>query len=211
MDRQVQLSPADPLATSLAPLACRMELQLPLVSQSAVSRARGQAQYRIDDRLGPIEFCIEQSGLFSVQGQLERFTCDLRLGNADPLDMRIDVSLDMTSLTLSHREEQSWQIFTPWFDVAAHPAIRFRSSAVEPSRSGACSARGLLDIGGVTQLQTFNAVVAGRQADQITGTEIVDLMITGALRCSAFGMPPGRPFVPDRVELRIRARIEQEI
>jgi hypothetical protein len=39
---------------------------------------------------------------------------------------------------------------------------------------------------------------------------VVDLLITGGVRCSAFGMPADQAFISDRVELVIRARIELE-
>src|SRR5579872_6918202 len=99
MSAQGQSDAAAPAkAKRSAALACRLELQLPLVSLSSVSFRRGQALYRIDEGLGPIEFTVGQDGLFSLGGALSRYACDLRLDRASPMDMQIDLSLDLTSL-----------------------------------------------------------------------------------------------------------------
>lgn len=202
MSRQRQGDPAT--------LACRLELQLPLVSLSSASFRQGHPLYRIDGALGPIEFTIGQGGLFSLGGALSRFTCDLQLDRESPVDMQIDLSLDVTSMALSRWEAQSWQPFMPWFDIAAHPLVRFRSSAVAPSRADRYAVRGLLELGGVTQLLALEAVVTGRRTDRITATEVAELMVTGSLRCSAFGMPSDQMFVSDLLALAVRARIELE-
>jgi polyisoprenoid-binding protein YceI len=86
--------------------------------------------------------------------------------------------------------------------------IRFRTSAVAPAGRGRFEVRGLLEIGGVTRLQTLIGVLDGRRANPVTGTEVVDLAITGCLAYSAFGMQRDQMLISDRVELRISARIE---
>jgi polyisoprenoid-binding protein YceI len=194
----------------LATLACRLELQFPLVSLSSASFHQGHALYRIDEALGPIGFTVGQDGLFSLGGAVSRYVCDLRLDRASPMDMQIDLSLDVTSLALSRWDAQTWQPFMPWFDTAAHPLARFRSSAVAPPRAGRHVVRGLLELGGVTQLLALEAAVTHRRTDPITATEVAELLVTGSLRCSAFGMPSEQLFVSDRLELAMRARIELE-
>jgi polyisoprenoid-binding protein YceI len=199
-----------PGRSDAAPMACRLELQLPLVSLSSASFRHGHALYRIDEGLGPIEFTVGQGGLFSLAGALSRYSCDLRLDRASPMDMQIDLALDLTSVVLSRWEAQSWQPFMPWFDVAAHPLVRFRSSAVASLRAGCCAVRGLLELGGITQLLALEAAVLGVRTDPITATEVAELLVTGSLRCSAFGMPSGQMFLSDRLDLAVRARIELE-
>jgi polyisoprenoid-binding protein YceI len=124
--------------------------------------------------------------------------------------MRIDLSLDATSIALPGWDALPWRPLAPWFEPAAHPTIRFRSTAVTSSGANRHAMRGLLTIGGVTRLQVLDAAPAGRQVDPITGTEVADLLIKGSLGCSDFGMPRGQALISDRVELEIRARIELE-
>jgi len=195
---------------SRAALACRMRIELPLVHLSAASVRHGQAQYQIDQRLGPIALAIEQRALFSLRGELPRYTCTLEFDRDDPLDVRIDLTADATSIVLPGWDALPWRPLAPWFEVAAHPTIRFRSTAVTSPVPNRHAMRGLLTIGGVTRLQVLDAVLAGRQTDPITGTEVADLLIKGSLGCSDFGMPPGQALISDRVELEIRARIELE-
>jgi polyisoprenoid-binding protein YceI len=195
---------------SRAALACRIRMELPLVNLSAASVHHGQAQYRIDQRLGPIVLAVEQRALFSLRGELARFTCTLEFDRTDPLDVRIDMTLDATSIALPGWDALTWRPLAPWFELAAHPTIRFRSTAVTPSGADRYAMRGLLTIGGVTRIQVLDATQAGRHADPITGTEVADLLIKGSLSCSDFGMPPGQALISDQVELVVRARIELE-
>jgi polyisoprenoid-binding protein YceI len=193
---------------SRAALACRMLVELPLVSLTAASVWRGQVRYLIDHRLGPIEVAVDHCGLFNARGRLGSFTGSLAFDRADPLDVRVDLELDVRSITLTEWDEKAWLPFGPWFDVAAHPIIRFRSSAVVPSGRDRFAARGLLEVGGVTRLLTLDAVLTGRKADPITETEVAELLITGSSTCSAFGMPRDLVLISDRVELRLSVRIE---
>ena len=189
-------------------LATHLYAELPLVSLSAASAHQGRVVYRIDQDLGPIGLVINECGVFAVRGALERFSGTLVLDRADRLDARLDLALDAASVALSGQEGLNWQPLAPWFDVAAHPMIRFRTSAVAPAGRGRFEVRGLLEIGGVTRLQTLIGVLDGRRANPVTGTEVVDLAITGCLAYSAFGMQRDQMLISDRVELRISARME---
>jgi polyisoprenoid-binding protein YceI len=189
-------------------LATHLYAELPLVSLSAASVHQGRVVYRIDQDLGPIGLVINECGVFAVRGALERFSGTLVLDRADRLDARLDLALDAASVALSGQEGLNWQPLAPRFDVAAHPMIRFRTSAVAPAGRGRFEVRGLLEIGGVTRLQTLIGVLDGRRANPVTGTEVVDLAITGCLAYSAFGMQRDQMLISDRVELRISARME---
>ena len=189
-------------------LATHLYAELPLVSLSAASVHQGRVVYRIDQDLGPIGLVINECGVFAVRGALERFSGTLVLDRADRLDARLDLALDAASVALSGQEGLNCQPLALWFDVAAHPMIRFRTSAVAPAGRGRFEVRGLLEIGGVTRLQTLIGVLDGRRANPVTGTEVVDLAITGCLAYSAFGMQRDQMLISDRVELRISARME---
>jgi polyisoprenoid-binding protein YceI len=197
-------------AVSRAALACRVQVEMPLASLSAASVRRWRTLYRIDEGLGPIELTIDHCGLFASRGQVSRFACAIELDPANPLDTRIELTVDAGAIVLFGWDAPSWLPLVPWFDLAVHPVVRFRSSAVTSGGVGRWVLRGLLEFGGVTRLQALDAVLVGHRADPITDTDVVDLLITGGLRCSAFGMPADQAFISDRVELVIRARIELE-
>jgi polyisoprenoid-binding protein YceI len=129
-------------------LATHLYAELPLVSLSAASVHQGRVVYRIDQDLGPIGLVINECGVFAVRGALERFSGTLVLDRADRLDARLDLALDAASVALSGQEGLNWQPLALWFagreprtarDVAAHPMIRFRTSAVAPAGRSACS------------------------------------------------------------------------
>jgi polyisoprenoid-binding protein YceI len=190
--------------------ACRVRVDLPLASLSAAATRQEGVLYRIDQRLGPIGFAIDHFGLVTCEGQLERYTCTVALRRADPVGVGIDLALDATSIALSQTEALEMLQAVSRFDLAAHPAIRFRSSAVAPLGPDRYEVRGLLEIRGVTRLQTFDCVLTDRKADPITGTEVACFQATGCLKASAFGVAQGAAFMSDTMELRIRARIELE-
>ncbi|MEJ0016195.1 MAG: hypothetical protein WDN25_06445 [Acetobacteraceae bacterium] len=168
-------------------LACCLRVTIPPVSLSAASASGDARVYRLDHRHGPLDFHLEQGCLHAREGQVARYRCDLRLGRSGLPGLWIDLELEG--------------------DEAA-PPIRFRSTSVSGAGDAAATLRGLLEIGGVIQLQTLDAVLAGRRTDPITGTEVADLAISGALHCSLFGLVPPLGPAFDRQEFHIALRIE---
>ena len=188
-------------------LVCRLQAELPAMTLSAASVTGQQITYQVDQRGGPILFSVDQCGLFEAQGRLNRYWGTLSLERRMPLELRTDLAFDMASITLAEPRQNALP-FTPQFDLASHASVRFRSTALTPDGLGRCVGRGLLEIGGATHLQTFDAQLVSHLIDPITGTEVAEVLIHCCLLASAFGLQPGQPFLSDRVELQIRARIE---
>jgi polyisoprenoid-binding protein YceI len=138
-----------------------VQVQMPLASLSAASVRRWRTLYRIDEGLGPIELTIDHCGLFTSRGQVSRFACAIELNPASPLDTRIDLTVDAGATLLFGWDAPSWLPLAPWFDLAAHPVVRFRSSAVTCGGVVRWVLRGLLEFGGVTRLQALDAVLVG--------------------------------------------------
>ena len=70
-------------------LVCRVWASLPLASLSAASAGRREVHYWLDQRAGPIEFRMDQCGLFAARGRVGRFSARLALDRTAPLALSV--------------------------------------------------------------------------------------------------------------------------
>jgi polyisoprenoid-binding protein YceI len=188
-------------------LVCKVRASLPLASLSAAKAEGHEICYRLDQRAGPIEFSVDQCGLFEASGRVDRYTARLVLDRRAPLGLRAELELDASSIVLLVGERRAAP-FAPSFDAAAHPRIGFHSSSLSQTGAATYVMRGLVEIAGVTTLETLDAEFVGRHVDPITGTHVAEAEIGCRLSGSAFGLLPGQTFLGDRIELRVSARLE---
>ena len=190
-------------------LMCRVWADLPLASLSSASVADGAILYHLNQRAGPIHFSVDQCGLFEARGRVTRYNATLALDRAKPLGLHAELAFDTASVCLAEAGRAALP-FAPWFDAAAYPKVRFRTSALTQASASRYLVRGLLEIAGITRLHAIDAELVGRDVDPITGTDVAELVMRHRLSASAFGMLPGQTFLCDRIDLQLRARIELE-
>jgi polyisoprenoid-binding protein YceI len=198
------------LSAAIDALVCGVEGALPLASLSAASVGRDEVVYRLDERHGQIECSAQQCGVFAVRGQLSSFTCALAFDRFEMRLLRFDLTAQLTSFATSEWQGLGGVSLTQWAGLAAHPAIRFRSTAVAPCGTPSYVVRGLLEFGGVTRLQALDLTVSDRRKDPITETEVVDLLFTGRFVETALGVALSDTLMSDRVDLRLSASVELE-
>lgn len=190
-------------------LVCQVQASLPLVSLSSASVDGDRLRYHLDQRVGPIEFSVNQCGLFDARGQVGRYSAALVLDRANLSVLQVEASFHTASVTLVQRAGGALP-FAPSFDTEAHPTVRFRTSAITTSGLAKYSVRGLMEIAGVTRLQVLEAELVGQHVDPISGTRVAEARINQRVIGSAFGMLPGQVFIGDRIDISLRARIELE-
>lgn len=193
------------MSAAVAALVCQARGQLPLASLSAASVARDEVVYQIDQRHGPIE-----CGVFAALGQVTGFASGIVLRRADTRLMRFDLTLDLGSFVLREWQKRGSVPFGPWFTPTAYPLVRFRSSAVAANGSGRAALRGLLELGGVTRLQALDLTLSTRPTDPITGTDIVDLEVSGRFRQTALGIALSDTMMSNALDLHLAAALELE-
>lgn len=183
----------------LAALVLAVVMVSPAGSAAAVS-------YGVDEHSGSIEFVIRGLGLLPVHGHFAHFMGRLDLDPQDLAQTRIEVDVD------ADRIESSWPGIAPrlrsmaYLDAAMFPHILFRSTAVTPGPDRHFTLSGILTIRGVARPQQLDVTamqVGGGDAD---GT-IADIVATGTLNRSEFGMLADDGLVSDAIRLTITSRI----
>ncbi|AXX98397.1 YceI family protein [Profundibacter amoris] len=93
-------------------------------------------------------------------------------------------------------------------DVANHPQIRFSSTKVSRTATGA-RVVGMVTIRGVTNPLTLNAVFYRQKGSAPKDLSKLSILLTGSISRLAFGAAGYPKLVGDRIDLRILARIRQ--
>jgi len=168
--------------------------------------ARATGLYQFDQRHGTVSFAVDHMGLFTSRGDFRRFTGTLRFDLDRPEATQVEVDISAGSVEIASDEALTMLRSAEYFDVVHHGDIRFRSTAVQPLSAVHFSLSGELELRGVTRTQVLDVMLTGRHVDA-QGNDIADVVATGKLQRSAFGMMADRNFIDDMVQLRILMRV----
>lgn len=94
-------------------------------------------------------------------------------------------------------------------DTRRHPEIRFESTKVRPTATGA-SVTGLITIRGVTREITLDARLYRPEGSQPGHRDNLSILLTGKVSRAAFGATGFADMVDDEVRLKILARIRRD-
>lgn len=180
-----------------AALAC-LGLSLPAAAASL---------YRIDQRFGSVEFKVSTLGMFDVEGRFARFEGELLLDSRHPERTRIDVLIDAQAVEMPLPDQVELMQSPAYFDVVHHPNVHFVSNSIQGLSASRYLIHGALQIRGITLPQDLDAVLENRHLDPSHGVEVADIVVTGQIKRSAFGMVADRPMLSDTVQLRIRIHL----
>lgn len=198
------------MSSTIEALACHVSVALPPAGLAAASAQHGRITYRLDERHGLARCDVRQNGLFAVQGKLRRFSCVLAFPLAETRLLEAELAFDLTSFALDTFEQPGGAPFSPWFNLGDYPVIRFRSTSVDETGMSRQVIRGLLDIGGVTRLQVLELSCSDPRKDPITGTQVLDLCLTGRFRQAALGISLSDIVPSEMLTLRLDCAVELE-
>lgn len=173
-----------------------------------VAPARSEELYVLDQQSGRIEFSVTHFGIFSSHGLFRRFSATLRLDSVHPERTSVVFDVDARSIEVPW---QDWigKLRSPaYFDVQEYPDIRFRSTAVAAEGPQHYLVHGLIEIRGVSRPIVLGAEVIDRERDNAKGIEIADLLVTGKIKRSVFGMVADPLLISDDIDLTIRVRLQ---
>jgi polyisoprenoid-binding protein YceI len=170
--------------------------------------ARAQETYVLDPAHARIGFSVSHMGLFTTEGQFQRFDSQLAIDPANPEHTTISVRIDAASALVPSSEGEEMLRSPAYFDVGHYPDIRFRSTVIHARSRDDYAIQGELEIRGVTRPVTLSARLTNRQRNTASGMETVDFVVTGTLQRSEFGMVADRSFVADEIALNILARLQ---
>lgn len=132
---------------------------------------------------------------------------DLDRFDASQVDVTLDVTRARTGLIFATEALKAKSVL----NAAAHPTIRFQSTAIRPNNPRNLSAGGQIDgmltIRGVTRPVTLNAAVFRQQGTAEGDMSRLSFRISGAVSRSDFGATGYGDIVSDTINLDIAARV----
>ncbi|MGE0594753.1 MAG: YceI family protein [Hyphomonadaceae bacterium] len=168
----------------------------PAAEVAAVAEIAAPAgEYRLDPSHASILVRADHFGLSHYTLRFTRFDVTLQLDPEDPTRSSVTATIDPASIETDSpptRADLVGELRTSeWLNVAAHPEIAFRSTAITLTGADTATMRGDLTFLGVTRpvdvFVTFNQSFAGDPYSP-TGPSRLGVSATGAIRRSDFGL-----------------------
>lgn len=123
------------------------------------------AAYRIDPAHASAQFKVRHLMVSNVRGELGAVTGEVSLDLAAPERSRVTASIDATGIDTRNADRDAHLKSAEFLDVANHPALTFRSTAVRSTGAGALEVEGALTIRGVTRPVTLHVELSEEVRD----------------------------------------------
>lgn len=144
------------------------------------------ATWDIDVGHSAIHFWVRHMIISKVHGRFARWTGALQLDPGDLTRSSVEVSIEAASIDTQVADRDTHLRSADFLDVAAHPALTFRSRKVEKAGEG-YRVVGDLTIRGVTREVTLDAEFAGTGKDP-WGNERAGFSAKAAIDRREFGL-----------------------
>jgi len=135
--------------------------------------------YRIDPSRTRLSFVVRQAMIAKVRGAFDRFSGLADLDFADPARSRVEVTVEVASLTTGNARRDA-HLRTSFFHAAEHPRIDFRSTVVDALSDDRYLVTGELTIKGRTRPVSIEVTRTGMALDP-DGTSRVEVHGRGTL------------------------------
>lgn len=171
--------------------------------------------YAIDPGHAGAQFKVRHLMVSHVRGELGEVTGEIVLDEADLSCSTVVARIDTTGVDSRNEQRDEHLRSADFLDVARHPFITFRSTAVRPSGPGRFEVEGELAIRGVARAVTLDAEVSGEIRDP-WGNVKRGVTATARLNRKDFGLTwnaaleTGGVVVSDAVEVTIEAELTRK-
>lgn len=168
------------------------------------------ATWEIDPSHAHVTFTADHLGFSVVHGQFRAFDADIRFNPDNLAATELTVTIDAASIDTGWPARDEHLRSADFLNVAKHPTITFRSTAVRRTGDATADITGDLTLIGVTRPVTFKAVLNRLAPNPFTGEPTAGFSVTGQIRRADHGMTFGGDafgaVIPVRVDLEIIAR-----
>lgn len=159
--------------------------------------------WKIDSVHSSVEFQVKHLGIATVKGQFREFEGTLEV---DPEGARAYGTVKVESIDTGEPQRDEHLRSADFFEVATHPEINFRSTAIRPAGEDDYEIDGDLQIHGVSRDITLRATLEGTETDP-QGNDRVGLSASAQINRSDFDMKfnaalgSGNMLVSDKVKI----------
>ena len=166
----------------------------------------------IDTAHSTIEFIAKHMMVTNVRGRFTTFSGDAHLDEEHPEQSRVDVTIDLASLTTGAEARDNHLRSADFFDVAKSPTATFHSTKVERRGEDRLLVTGDLTIRGITKPVTLDVTVEGKFKD-MQGKERYGFSASTSFSRKEFGLEwnvaleSGGWLVSDKITIAIDAQV----
>ena len=166
----------------------------------------------IDTAHSTIEFIAKHMMVTNVRGRFTTFSGDAHLDEEHPEQSRVDVTIDLASLTTGAEARDNHLRSADFFDVAEYPTATFHSTKVERRGEDHLKVTGDLTIRGITKPVTLDVTVEGKFRD-MQGKERYGFSASTSFSRKEFGLEwnvaleSGGWLVSDKITIAIDAQV----
>jgi polyisoprenoid-binding protein YceI len=171
------------------------------------------ARWRFNEAHTAAEFRVRHMMITYVRGHFKNLSGSLEFDPGDPERALTEVAIEASTLWSGEPERDEHLRSEDFLDAARHPAIRFRSTKVEPAARNEFKVTGDLTIRGVTRPVTLDVRYLGQCRSPFDDTR-AGFTATARINRHDFGvswnadLPDGGVVVGDDVFIAIDAEAE---
>jgi polyisoprenoid-binding protein YceI len=195
------------LAASLLLLAAASPVwaQMPAGAPSTDLAKAPSGPLEMDTRHTQVVFTIVRGGLINVYGRFDKNSGTLNFDTAKPENSQLNVTIDMTSISMMVPELNTMLQGKDVMDTADFPTATFKSTSVVRTGPNAGNVTGDMTFRGKTRPVTFAVVYSGTNGNQ------VGFHATATIKRSDFGMTEMRfsPLISDTINLIIEGQFQK--
>lgn len=159
-----------------------------------------------------IDFTAKHMMVTNVRGRFERFSGDAHIDEVNPANSKVDVSIDLASLTTGNEGRDNHLRSADFFNVENHPTATFHSTKVEALSKDHLRVTGDLTIRGETKPVTLDVNIEGKFKD-MQGKDRYGFTASTSFSRKEFGLEwnvaleSGGWLVSDKITIAIDAQV----
>jgi len=134
------------------------------------------------------EFKVKHMMISNVKGQFTGVSGVLEFDETDPANSRVEVSIDVSSISTGDPQRDGQLKSADFFDVEKYPTLTFRSTSVKRKREGEFSLAGDLTIHGVTRPVVFEVEGPTQPSKDPWGKTRIGVSATAKINRKDFGL-----------------------
>jgi polyisoprenoid-binding protein YceI len=165
--------------------------------------------YKVDSYHTQVGFSVSHFGFTNYSGLFSGATGALQLDTARLSAAKLDISLQVDSITTTVTKLTDELKGDKWFDTAKYPTATFASTKVVSTANGA-TVTGNLTLHGVTKPVVLEVRFIGAGVNPIDKAYTVGFEATTTIKRSDFGVTTYVPAIGDEVQLNIAGAFEQQ-
>lgn len=165
--------------------------------------------YKVDTLHTQVIFAVNHLGFTDYWGMFSGASGSLQLDPATLANSRLDIAIEVDTVTTTSGKLSERLKGEQWFDVAKFPRATFVSSKVVATGQDTAEITGDFTLHGISKPVVLHARLTGSGISSFIKIQAVGFEATGTFKRSDFGLNHYLPMVGDEVKLTIAGAFDQ--